>query len=598
MLLILSSISPIWANATLGTPAIELSPQTGPAGTAVAVSGSGFVPASIVTITFGGGSVDTSPKTVIADALGNFEATFNVPHSAEAGTYPVVAKSLGPIQAQAESSFQVAAPNSRPVADSQSVTLKADETIEVTLRGSDPDGDPIAFSIVDQPTHGTVENMNSTTGTLTYVPTADYHGKDRFTFKVNDGRQDSFLAEVSITVQESGDTLAMEDMQVEVQEDSEIVIFLTAGDGDSSSLSFEIVDRPAHGSLGELRPYDRDSAYVTYTPSADFNGTDFFTARASDSRQQSEIATVSIQILPVQDIPSAYGARFDALQGESIPIALAASDPDGDSLAFILLTLPAHGILAGTAPSLNYLPDSDYRGWDKFTFKVNDGSADSNVARIEILVPASTPAEEDAAGAGESSDTTPSEENSATDGQDPPVPETEETEQVPLDGNDSGQDIAEPAAEETQSNEPVDSPAQDTTPPRLVIPASPLLFESETELGTAVTYNIAAFDDRDGEVVPECSPASGYTFPVGRVNVVCKAADSSGNIAVGSFVVEVKPLQTSDSPFGLGQFRLADYWQPILASAILSVAGIAVYVGLRAKRASARNSPQQTAAES
>lgn len=592
MLLTLSSISPIWASAALASPTIELSPSTGPPGTSVDVGGSGFIPLAVVTITFDGGSVGTSPKTIMADALGNFEASFSVPQSIEKGTYPVIAKSHGVVQAQAESLFQVTAPNERPVSDSQSVTLQSGEPIAIKLKGSDPDGDSITFSIVDEPKHGTIENFDSTAGTLTYSPADEYHGKDRLTFKVNDGQEDSFLGEVSVTVEESSSDLTMEDMQVEVTEDSEIVIFLTAGNEDSSSISFEIVDRPSHGSLGELKPYDKTSSYVTYTPLPNFNGTDFFTAKASDSRQESEIATVTIVVSPVQDSPVAQSARLDSVQGTTIPVTLIASDPDGDTLSYILVTLPSHGTLTGTAPSLNYLPDSEYRGWDSFTFKVNDGSSDSNVARVEIYVPESASADEESEdGSSQAGDADASGGNSASNDQDAQDSETTaEAGAAPSDS--SGEGTTESADEVNGEDEPVDSPrAQDTTPPRLIVPASPLLFESESESGTAVNYNIAAIDDRDGEITPECSPESGYIFPVGRVNVVCNATDSSGNTAVGSFVVEVKPLATT------GSFKISDYSQPVLASVILGLAGVAVYVGLRVKRASARNSPPQTATE-
>ena len=67
-------------------------------------------------------------------------------------------------------------------------------------------------------------------------------------------------------------------------------------------------------------------------------------------------------------------------------ITLSGSDPDGDALTFSTVTFPAHGTLSGTGSSQTYTPDANYNGSDSFSFKVNDGTVDSNVATISIFV--------------------------------------------------------------------------------------------------------------------------------------------------------------------------------------------------------------------
>jgi hypothetical protein len=63
-------------------------------------------------------------------------------------------------------------------------------------------------------------------------------------------------------------------------------------------------------------------------------------------------------------------------------IQLTASDIDKDALTYTVLTRPAHGTLSGTAPKFKYTPGAGYQGKDGFTFKVNDGKADSEPATI------------------------------------------------------------------------------------------------------------------------------------------------------------------------------------------------------------------------
>lgn len=89
-----------------------------------------------------------------------------------------------------------------PVADAQSVTVNEDTRKEILLTGSSAGGGSLIYSIVTWPVHGTLSNVGSQT--VFYTPGTNYSGTDRFMFKVNDGRLDSEVATVSITVAEGG----------------------------------------------------------------------------------------------------------------------------------------------------------------------------------------------------------------------------------------------------------------------------------------------------------------------------------------------------------------------------------------------------------
>jgi alpha-tubulin suppressor-like RCC1 family protein len=71
-----------------------------------------------------------------------------------------------------------------------------------------------------------------------------------------------------------------------------------------------------------------------------------------------------------------------------VSIVLSGSDSDGDSLTYSVLTQPSNGVLTGTTPNLTYTPNANFNGSDSFTFKVNDGVADSNTATVSITVTA------------------------------------------------------------------------------------------------------------------------------------------------------------------------------------------------------------------
>src|SRR3989449_2167842 len=80
---------------------------------------------------------------------------------------------------------------------------------------------------------------------------------------------------------------------------------------------------------------------------------------------------------------------------------------------------------------------------------------------------------------------------------------------------------------------------QDTTPPALTLPAD-MIAEATGPSGASVSFAPSATDLVDGSVAVSCSPASGWTFPLGTTAVLCWATDAHGNTATGSFHVTVQ----------------------------------------------------------
>jgi len=67
-------------------------------------------------------------------------------------------------------------------------------------------------------------------------------------------------------------------------------------------------------------------------------------------------------------------------------ITIAGSDENGDQLTYTVVAGPEHGKLSGTEPNLTYNPEMNFHGSDSFSFKVNDGKADSDLAIVSIEV--------------------------------------------------------------------------------------------------------------------------------------------------------------------------------------------------------------------
>jgi len=101
----------------------------------------------------------------------------------------VVEISDGPHKVQEARAFTVS-PNLPPVADLISAATPQGIAKAITLSGSDPEGQPLTYSIVTPP-DPTKGNLSGTPPNVTFTPTAGFSGTTTFTFKVNDGAQDS-----------------------------------------------------------------------------------------------------------------------------------------------------------------------------------------------------------------------------------------------------------------------------------------------------------------------------------------------------------------------------------------------------------------------
>lgn len=90
--------------------------------------------------------------------------------------------------------------------------------------------------------------------------------------------------------------------------------------------------------------------------------------------------------------PTANGQIVNTTSQALTPITLTASDPDGDALTFIIDTQPSNGTLDATnPPDVVYQSGGSFTGVDSFTFHVNDGALDSDVATIWIGVDNTAP---------------------------------------------------------------------------------------------------------------------------------------------------------------------------------------------------------------
>ena len=155
-------------------------------------------------------------------------------------------------------------------------------------------------------------------------------------------------------------------------------------DPEGQALSATLVAGVAHGTL-TLNP---DGSFL-YTPGADFNGTDFFTYRASDGKNPSNLATVTLNVRPVNDAPAAQDDLFEVTQNNTLTLPVLANDcdKDGDPLSVALVGSASHGVVEyDNDGSIKYTPASNFTGADSFTYRAFDGQAYSDPVTVTINV--------------------------------------------------------------------------------------------------------------------------------------------------------------------------------------------------------------------
>jgi VCBS repeat-containing protein len=275
-------------------------------------------------------------------------------------------------------------------ATQEDTALTVDAATGVLANDSDLEGDAMTAILVSGPASGSV-TLNPD-GSFVYTPTADFNGTDSFTYKVSDGSAESAEATVTINVNSVNDAPVAVNDEYATDEDVPLTIaapgILTNDtDIDGDALSAVMVSGPTNGTV-IVNP---DGSF-TYTPNADFNGTDGFSYQVSDGAELSDVATVTIDVCPVNDAPSAvddaYATDEDTLLSIAAPGVLTNdTDPDGDPLSAILVSGPANGTLTLNADgSFDYAPNADFNGTDSFVYKTGDGSTESGEATVTITV--------------------------------------------------------------------------------------------------------------------------------------------------------------------------------------------------------------------
>ncbi|MCX6049691.1 MAG: Ig-like domain-containing protein [Chloroflexi bacterium] len=275
-------------------------------------------------------------------------------------------------------------PNVAPVALDRTVSVTEDTPISITVTCTDGDNDELFYQLLDKPQHGEYQWLPP--NTVIYTPTVDFVGTDSFTFRSHDGQDASNTSIITLTVAAMNDAPAALAQPISTTRNSNVVINLFASDAENDPITYTVVSSPTHGLLSGGVPN------LLYTPQQNFVGQDSLQFQARDPQGAATVATISLTVLPTNTAPLADSLILTTSEESAVAVNLTASDADNDALIYTLVTSPTHGLLLGDHVDWVYTPNAGFTGTDTFTFKANDGQADSALATVTINVVA-VPAE-------------------------------------------------------------------------------------------------------------------------------------------------------------------------------------------------------------
>ncbi len=289
--------------------------------------------------------------------------------------------------------------NQPPTANDDTASTDEDVAVAIDVLANDTDSDgvlvPSSVLVVSGPSNGTT-SVDSVTGVVTYTPSTGFAGTDTFTYTVEDDTTNvSNVATVTVTVLAAGNQPpTANDDSSSTDEDVAVAIDVLANDTDSDGVlvpsSVLIVSGPSNGTTS----VDPVTGVVTYTPSSGFVGTDTFTYTVEDdSTNVSNVATVTVTVLDVNQPPTANDDSSSTDEDVAVGIDVLANDTDSDGVLVPSSVLVVSGPSNGTTSVdpvtgvVTYTPSSGFVGTDTFTYTVEDNSANvSNAATVTVTV--------------------------------------------------------------------------------------------------------------------------------------------------------------------------------------------------------------------
>ncbi|WP_159243019.1 Ig-like domain-containing protein, partial [Tenacibaculum maritimum] len=255
------------------------------------------------------------------------------------------------------------------------------------------DGDNYSLDPANGPNNGTVSEVSD--GVFEYIPNPDFTGNDSFTYIITDANGDTDTAIVTVTVSPVPDS---QDDTVTTTEDTAVIVGIYGNDNDIPTDGTLIITDPSNGTVtidNGGTPNDPSDDVVTYTPDADFNGTDTFDYTICDNASPANCTTSTV-IVTVNATPDAVDdTEVTTEGGVSVEVDIYDNDNDIPTEGDLTTTDPENGTVTiddGGTPNdpsddiVTYTPDEGFTGTDTFDYTICDNASPANCSTATVTV--------------------------------------------------------------------------------------------------------------------------------------------------------------------------------------------------------------------
>ena len=285
--------------------------------------------------------------------------------------------------------INVIADNQPPtISGSGATSLNIGEPYEFTPTASDPDGDPLTFSISNQPSWA---SFDPTTGILSGTPGAGDDGSyGNIIIRASDGELTTSLAPFTVIVVAENTAPTIGGIpDPEVSAGSRYSFTPTAGDADGNPLTFSVENPPTWAT------FDPATGRLSGNPDLGDVGSYLdIVISVSDGELMASLGPFTVNVIADNRPPTISGSGAATLDiGDPYEFTPTASDPDGDPLTFSISNRPSWASFDASTGILSGTPGAgDDGSYGNIIIRASDGELTTSLAPFTVIVVAANTA--------------------------------------------------------------------------------------------------------------------------------------------------------------------------------------------------------------
>ncbi len=292
----------------------------------------------------------------------------------------------GGLCAEATVTITISPVNDAPMAMVGPITLNEDDSFNSLIgNGSfDVEGDALSYEMIATASNGIA--LLSSSGILTYTPAPNFWGSDEITLQICDENNACTETVLEIIVLSINDAPIANTMSFGIQEDEEISgsVSGAVNHNDEESLFFGTMIAPTNGTL-----VIQNTGEYTYSPNANFFGSDQFTYLVCDPLGACDTASIYISIASVNDAPQPSNDALSINEDQSSEVNLAANDFEVENqvMSYELIGSSNLGEASiSTSGILSFVPNANEFGTETLIISICDSQGACSESILEINV--------------------------------------------------------------------------------------------------------------------------------------------------------------------------------------------------------------------